>query len=511
MTNSIPPLLLAHHDLNTAKLLAAQLVKEENVGVYLADTGSKVQELLRSTSPELVIATQELPDTTGLALFTHLRESYPNVIRILLVPGESDSYAVRALENGIIHHYLMEPVRAGVFVEIVRISLQGEGYEAFQSPLIHRTSEGFPSVGPFANEDLEISETTYDELSEPPRADVLPESSETSVPAETSSPSFSSDEVYRVSTEYDEFIRSIEPDIDTLPPKDLPEPSLEVSHPSEKTIEENTEDLALVDMEHIKTDTGSAGKVSTESIPSDESSTGQDQRLYKLEALRSRLAGEIDELRDTISKLQIEHEDLKGLLDENGRLSELTTRLVKGAGTMERNILKLQEEIDKLQNERVGIQPAAEGHALASRGPLSPAPHRIFQHALDPADVYVRAEELKQDLLNERQLKQNLEAELQDTKNDLSLADEKLAQARQNLEAVQEQSGKELQKYRQLCESLQQKLKDCEFRCGLIEREKIELSERINLIESKNSESTNSREKQDKPRGKNKSHGPKAL
>ena len=90
-----------------------------------------------------MLASQQLPDSTGLVLFTELRRSRPHVARILLVTDE-DKRSIdvgEALSREIIHRYLEEPMTSSLFIEAVRKGILL--YETVESAVqpAERTSE----------------------------------------------------------------------------------------------------------------------------------------------------------------------------------------------------------------------------------------------------------------------------------------------------------------------------------------------------------------------------------
>ncbi len=124
MVDQVPSLLIVHQNLNMAKTLATLLAREYNV--YIARLASHADELVESNRIKVVLASRQLPDSTGLALFTELCRLHPRVIRILLImEDEKDAaFVEEAMSDGIIHRYLTEPLRSAQFIETVRKAFQ---------------------------------------------------------------------------------------------------------------------------------------------------------------------------------------------------------------------------------------------------------------------------------------------------------------------------------------------------------------------------------------------------
>ena len=124
MAVETPSLLIVHQNPNMAKTLATILSDEYDI--YIAKQASQVSPIIESHPIHLVLASQQLPDSTGLVLFTELRRSRPHVVRILLVTDE-DKRSIdvgEALSREIVHRYLEEPLTSSLFIEAVRKGIQ---------------------------------------------------------------------------------------------------------------------------------------------------------------------------------------------------------------------------------------------------------------------------------------------------------------------------------------------------------------------------------------------------
>ena len=77
--------------------------------VFTAQSGLAALELLKNQSIDLVVSDQRMPGMTGVELFEHIREEYPDTIRIILT-GYSDIQAViNAINKGKVYHYATKP------------------------------------------------------------------------------------------------------------------------------------------------------------------------------------------------------------------------------------------------------------------------------------------------------------------------------------------------------------------------------------------------------------------
>ncbi|HRI61845.1 MAG TPA: response regulator [Saprospiraceae bacterium] len=77
--------------------------------VFTAQSGQEALELLKTQPVDLIVSDQRMPHMTGVELFEHIREAYPDAIRIILT-GYSDIQAViGAINKGKVYHYATKP------------------------------------------------------------------------------------------------------------------------------------------------------------------------------------------------------------------------------------------------------------------------------------------------------------------------------------------------------------------------------------------------------------------
>ncbi len=118
MTGRQPQLLILHQSFNMAKTLARLLAG--SYGVYIARETSQVLEILETKEIRMLIASQQLPDGTGMDFLASISESHPEIIRMLLLPGGADGQsAEQAVSDGTIHFFMVEPLSSSGFLEMV--------------------------------------------------------------------------------------------------------------------------------------------------------------------------------------------------------------------------------------------------------------------------------------------------------------------------------------------------------------------------------------------------------
>lgn len=86
-----------------------QLARAENAGAALAMAGE--------LAPDVVVCSNRIGSSPGLALLTQLCERHPETVRILLMDAGQDQDAMRALE--VAHRVLPEPLEALPLIEAV--------------------------------------------------------------------------------------------------------------------------------------------------------------------------------------------------------------------------------------------------------------------------------------------------------------------------------------------------------------------------------------------------------
>ncbi len=117
MTGRQPQILIMHQSFNMAKTLARLLAK--SYGVYIARETNQVLEILETKEIQMVIASQQLPDGTGMSFLASLCKSHPEIVRMLLLPGGGEQLAEQAVSDGVIHFFMVEPLSSSGFLEMV--------------------------------------------------------------------------------------------------------------------------------------------------------------------------------------------------------------------------------------------------------------------------------------------------------------------------------------------------------------------------------------------------------
>jgi len=93
--------------------------------VSLANSGDEAIEVLQGRNDiQVVVSDQRMPGMTGVELLSHVKETYPSSMRILLT-GYADLEAVEAsINESEVFRYLMKPCPTGELKDAIRLAVQ---------------------------------------------------------------------------------------------------------------------------------------------------------------------------------------------------------------------------------------------------------------------------------------------------------------------------------------------------------------------------------------------------
>lgn len=73
------------------------------------DDGLQALALLESQPVDAIVSDYNMPRMSGLDLLTRVRSDYPEIVRILLTARADVHLALGALNEGIVHRFLLKP------------------------------------------------------------------------------------------------------------------------------------------------------------------------------------------------------------------------------------------------------------------------------------------------------------------------------------------------------------------------------------------------------------------
>jgi putative nucleotidyltransferase with HDIG domain len=100
--------LFVDDEVNILKALQ-RLLRSEDMDVVCASRGSEALEILEKVRAQVVVTDQRMPEMTGVDLLSHVRERYPDVVRMMLTGYTEMNIAVEAINRGEIYRLITKP------------------------------------------------------------------------------------------------------------------------------------------------------------------------------------------------------------------------------------------------------------------------------------------------------------------------------------------------------------------------------------------------------------------
>jgi len=126
-------------------------VRQIGCRVRTASDAQAAQAILSSDHVDILIADIHLPDASGLDLITAVRQSQPNVVRIILSGAEDRDAVIRAINQGGVFRYLAKPATPEALRATLQLALAaGVSSETLTAPVeprdpqMHRLEQKYP-------------------------------------------------------------------------------------------------------------------------------------------------------------------------------------------------------------------------------------------------------------------------------------------------------------------------------------------------------------------------------
>ncbi len=94
------------------------MLKKEGYEVTTAEDGAKAKEILTKKSFDMIISDMQMPNLTGIELLRHVRESYPDIVFMIITAFGTTETAVEAMKLGA-YDYLTKPFK----IDEVRLNI----------------------------------------------------------------------------------------------------------------------------------------------------------------------------------------------------------------------------------------------------------------------------------------------------------------------------------------------------------------------------------------------------
>ena len=86
-----------------------RLLRREDYRVLTAEGGAEALDLLAREDVQVVVSDQQMPGMPGTELLTHVRELYPDIVRVIL-SGQADVRMIaEAVERGDVYRFMSKP------------------------------------------------------------------------------------------------------------------------------------------------------------------------------------------------------------------------------------------------------------------------------------------------------------------------------------------------------------------------------------------------------------------
>ncbi len=95
------------------------MLKKEGYEITLAEDGQKAKDLLTKKSFDMIVSDLQMPHVTGIELLKHVKESYPDIVFMLITAFGTTETAVEAMKMGA-YDYLTKPFK----IDEVRLNIQ---------------------------------------------------------------------------------------------------------------------------------------------------------------------------------------------------------------------------------------------------------------------------------------------------------------------------------------------------------------------------------------------------
>lgn len=92
--------------------------------LLLAQGPRAALEVLGTRTVDVIVSDEGMPGMSGTALLAHVREAYPDTMRILLTGRGSLELAIRAINQGEVFRFLTKPCDPGDLAGAIRQALQ---------------------------------------------------------------------------------------------------------------------------------------------------------------------------------------------------------------------------------------------------------------------------------------------------------------------------------------------------------------------------------------------------
>ncbi len=115
-----------------------RVLQNEPYTVYTAESGNAAIEILEQEAIDVVVSDERMPGLSGTELLSHIKQQYPDIIRIMLTGHADVESAMEAIYHDWVFQYLLKPIstadltnaiRSGLYQKKVNIDPDGQSEE----------------------------------------------------------------------------------------------------------------------------------------------------------------------------------------------------------------------------------------------------------------------------------------------------------------------------------------------------------------------------------------------
>lgn len=92
-----------------ANLSSFRAMFRRDFPIFTAESADEAHELILTHKIEVIVSDQRMPGKTGVEFFQEVKESHPDVMRILLTGYTDINAVIDAINKGQIYYYLTKP------------------------------------------------------------------------------------------------------------------------------------------------------------------------------------------------------------------------------------------------------------------------------------------------------------------------------------------------------------------------------------------------------------------
>ncbi len=100
-----------------------RILRDQDYRILSTTSPVEALSMIEGGGIDVLISDIDMPGMTGIELVARVRQSYPDVVRMLLTGGASLDSALRAINEGEVYRYLTKPWDKAVLRETIRQAL----------------------------------------------------------------------------------------------------------------------------------------------------------------------------------------------------------------------------------------------------------------------------------------------------------------------------------------------------------------------------------------------------